>query len=82
VKKGETKIVAGVVEVYVIRRNGGDWRVLVLQRAPDATRPASWELVYGKIDAGERPEHAAVRELNEETGLEVQALYDVTVNSC
>ena len=81
VKKGETKIVPGVVEVYVIRHNGGDWRVLVLQRSPDASRPGSWELVYGKIDAGERPERAAVRELREETGLEVQALYNVTVNS-
>jgi 8-oxo-dGTP pyrophosphatase MutT (NUDIX family)/energy-coupling factor transporter ATP-binding protein EcfA2 len=81
VKKGETKIVAGVVEVYVIQHNGGDWRVLVLHRAPTATRPGSWELVYGKIDAGERPEKAAVRELGEETGLEVKALYDVTVNS-
>jgi len=81
VKKSETKIVAGVVEVYVIRHDGGDWRVLVLQRSPTATRPASWELVYGKIDAGERPERAAVRELREETGLEVRALYDLTVNS-
>ena len=81
VKKGETKIVAGVVEVYVIRHNEGDWRVLVLQRSPTASRPGSWELVYGKIDPGERPERAAVRELGEETGLEVRALYDVTVNS-
>jgi 8-oxo-dGTP pyrophosphatase MutT (NUDIX family) len=76
-----TQIVPGVVEVYVIRHNAGDWRVLVLQRAPDASRPGSWELVYGKIDGGERPEKAAVRELGEETGLEVKALYDVTVNS-
>jgi type II secretory ATPase GspE/PulE/Tfp pilus assembly ATPase PilB-like protein/8-oxo-dGTP pyrophosphatase MutT (NUDIX family) len=76
-----TQIVPGVVEVYVIRHNAGDWRVLALQRSPDASRPGSWELVYGKIDAGERPERAAVRELREETGLEVQALYNVTVNS-
>lgn len=81
VKKGETKIVAGVVEVFVIRHNGGDWRVLVLQRSDTASRPGSWEIVYGKIDAGERPERAAVRELREETGLDVQALYDVTVGS-
>lgn len=81
VMKGETKIVAGVVEVYVIRHNGGDWRVLALQRAADAKRPGSWETVYGKIDSGERPEDGAVRELTEETGLEVKALYNVTVNS-
>jgi type II secretory ATPase GspE/PulE/Tfp pilus assembly ATPase PilB-like protein/8-oxo-dGTP pyrophosphatase MutT (NUDIX family) len=81
VKKSETRIVAGVVEVFVIRHNGGDWRVLLLQRSDTASRPGSWEIVYGKIDRDERPEHAAVRELREETGLDVHALYDVTVGS-
>ena len=81
VKKGETKIVPGVVEVYVIRHNGGDWRVLALQRAADGKRPGSWETVYGKTDPGEHPEDAAVRELSEETGLQPNALYNVTVNS-
>ena len=76
-----TQIVPGVVEVYVIRPNPGDWRVLVLQRAVDAIRPGSWETVYGKIDPGERPEQAAVRELKEETGLDLSALYNVTVSS-
>jgi 8-oxo-dGTP pyrophosphatase MutT (NUDIX family) len=76
-----TQILPGVVEVYVIRPKPGDWRVLVLQRAVDAIRPGSWETVYGKIDAGERPEQAAVRELREETGLELNALYNVTVSS-
>jgi type II secretory ATPase GspE/PulE/Tfp pilus assembly ATPase PilB-like protein/8-oxo-dGTP pyrophosphatase MutT (NUDIX family) len=80
-RKLMTQIVPGVVEVYVIRHNTGDWRVLVLQRAPDVSRPGSWEVVYGKIDSGERPEQAAVRELREETGLELSALYDVTVSS-
>ncbi len=80
-RKGMTQIVPGVVEVYVIRPVAGDWRVLVLQRAADAIRPASWETVYGKIDSGERPERAAVRELREETGLELNALYNVTVSS-
>jgi 8-oxo-dGTP pyrophosphatase MutT (NUDIX family) len=76
-----TQIVPGVVELYVIRPKPGDWTVLVLQRAPDAIRPGSWETVYGKIDPGERPEQAAVRELREETGLELNALYNVTVSS-
>lgn len=77
----KTKIVAGVVEVYVIRRNGGDWRVLTLQRASDTKRPDSWETVYGKIEDDERPERAAVREVREETGLEIEALYNLTVSS-
>jgi 8-oxo-dGTP pyrophosphatase MutT (NUDIX family) len=76
-----TKITPGVIEVFVIRHNGGDWRVLLLQRAADGKRPGSWETVYGKIDAREKPEVAALRELREETGLDPSALYDVTVTS-
>jgi type II secretory ATPase GspE/PulE/Tfp pilus assembly ATPase PilB-like protein/8-oxo-dGTP pyrophosphatase MutT (NUDIX family) len=76
-----TQIVPGVVEVYVIRHNAGNWRVLALQRATDVIRASSWETVYGKIDPGERPEQAAVRELREETGLELESLYNITVNS-
>ena len=76
-----TKITAGVIEVFVIRHNGGDWRVLLLQRAADGKRPDSWETVYGKVDPGEKPEKAAPRELREETGLEPRALYNVTVSS-
>jgi 8-oxo-dGTP pyrophosphatase MutT (NUDIX family) len=76
-----TKITAGVIEVFTIRHNGGDWRVLLLQRASDGKRPSSWETVYGKIDPREKPEKAAARELREETGLEPKALYNVTVSS-
>ena len=76
-----TKIKPGVIELFVIKHNGGDWRVLTLQRAMDGKRPGSWETVYGKIDAGEKPEKAAQRELREETGMEVEALYNVTVSS-
>jgi 8-oxo-dGTP pyrophosphatase MutT (NUDIX family) len=80
-RKPMTQVVPGVVEVYVIRQDAGDWRALVLQRAADSKRPGSWETVYGKIDAGERPEQAALRELREETGLEVKSLYNVTVSA-
>jgi type II secretory ATPase GspE/PulE/Tfp pilus assembly ATPase PilB-like protein/8-oxo-dGTP pyrophosphatase MutT (NUDIX family) len=76
-----TNITAGVVEIFVIRHNGGDWRILVLKRAAASKRPGSWETVYGKIDADEKPEDAALRELREETSLIPQSLYDVTVSS-
>src|SRR5205814_1759303 len=36
------KIVAGVVEVYVIDRSAGAWRVLILQRSADTIRSNSW----------------------------------------
>ena len=76
-----TKITPGVIELFVIKHNGGDWRVLVLQRAADGKRPDSWETVYGKIDAREKPEKAALRELDEETGLNAKSLYNVTVSN-
>jgi 8-oxo-dGTP pyrophosphatase MutT (NUDIX family) len=74
-----TAVIAGVVDVYVIRPAPDDWKVLVLQRADDTRCPRGWETVHGRIEAGERPEHAAVRELREETGLTVTRLYNVTV---
>lgn len=74
-----TEIVAGVVDVYVIRPWAPRWRVLVLQRALDTRCPTAWETVHGRLEPGERPEDAALRELREETGLEAVRLYNVTV---
>ena len=73
-------IVAGVVDVFAIRPLPGGWRVLALQRALDTRCPTAWETVHGRLEPDERPEHAAVRELHEETGLAPSRLYNVTVN--
>ncbi|HEX6251065.1 MAG TPA: ATPase, T2SS/T4P/T4SS family, partial [Gemmatimonadaceae bacterium] len=74
-----TPVVAGVVDVYVLRRVADEWRVLVLQRADDTRCPQAWETVHGRIERGERPEEAALRELREETGLVADRLYNATV---
>ena len=44
-------------------------RVLVLRRAADSTDGGRWCLPGGKVDYGDTVEQAAVRELQEETGL-------------
>jgi type II secretory ATPase GspE/PulE/Tfp pilus assembly ATPase PilB-like protein/8-oxo-dGTP pyrophosphatase MutT (NUDIX family) len=72
-------VIAGVVDVYVLRRVGDEWRVLLLQRANDTRCPQAWETVHGRIERGERPEEAALRELGEETGLVADRLYNATV---
>ena len=73
-----TEIRVGVVDVFVVRPQPDGWRVLVLQRALATRCPGSWETVHGRIEPGERPEDAAVREVREETGLAVERLYNLT----
>ncbi|MDQ3242565.1 MAG: Flp pilus assembly complex ATPase component TadA [Gemmatimonadota bacterium] len=74
-----TAVIAGVVDVYVIRPLSQGWRVLVMQRGDDTRCSGAWETVHGRIEPNERPEHAAVREVREESGLVIARLYNVTV---
>jgi len=46
-------------------------RVLLQQRSPGRAMAGLWEFPGGKVDAGELPEAALVRELREELGIEV-----------
>ena len=75
----ETAVRVGAVDVFVLRRRAGEWDALLLERAPGVRCPGAWETVHGHIDAGERPEDAAIREVQEETGLTIERLYNVTV---
>jgi type II secretory ATPase GspE/PulE/Tfp pilus assembly ATPase PilB-like protein/8-oxo-dGTP pyrophosphatase MutT (NUDIX family) len=74
-----TQVIPGVVDVYVIRPLADGWKVLTVQRADDTRCPGAWETVHGRLDEGERPEDGAIREVREETGLDVARLYNVTV---
>ena len=48
----------------------GEGRVLLQQRAPGRPMAGLWEFPGGKIEPGERPEPALIRELREELGIE------------
>jgi 8-oxo-dGTP diphosphatase len=50
-----------------------DGRVLLAQRPPGKAMAGLWEFPGGKIDAGETPEAALIRELAEELGIDVEA---------
>ena len=78
IKDGDEAIIdadAGTIELkgVVMKRSVSsmiliDNRILVLKR-PDTSRsfPGTWSLCTGKIEEGETPEQAAVREIEEET---------------
>jgi len=55
------------VAVGIILRNG---LVLACQRRRDARYPLKWEFPGGKLEEGETPEAAIVRELREELGID------------
>jgi 8-oxo-dGTP pyrophosphatase MutT (NUDIX family) len=74
-----TIVNVGTIDVYLIAPDPAGWGVLALQRAHGTRCPTAWETVHGRIEPGESPEQAAVREVREETGLEVRRLYNVIV---
>jgi 8-oxo-dGTP diphosphatase len=58
------------VAAAVVWRDG---RLLLTQRPPGDPLALQWELPGGKIEAGESPEHALVREVREELGVHAVA---------
>jgi len=75
-----TELRVAVVDVFVLRRTAGSWDVLVLRRGSGTRCTGAWEVVHGRIEPGERPEDAAVREVAEECGLRVARLYNVSAH--
>jgi 8-oxo-dGTP pyrophosphatase MutT (NUDIX family) len=73
-----TNIRVGVVDVFVFRHGRDGIRVLTLRRATGTRCTGAWEIVHGRVEAHERPEDAALREVREETGLPVERLYNLT----
>ncbi|MEP6733082.1 MAG: ATPase, T2SS/T4P/T4SS family [bacterium] len=69
----------GTIDVFLVSLTDGEWSVLVLERSLTTRCPGAWETVHGRIEPGEEPEDAAVREVREETGLTIERLYNVTV---
>ena len=60
-----TTVVAGVLE--------RDGKILICRRRADQPHPLKWEFPGGKLEAGESPAAALIRELREELAIESEA---------
>jgi 8-oxo-dGTP diphosphatase len=56
-----TQVVAAIIEVK--------GEILICQRKPEGAHPLKWEFPGGKVEAGEIPERALARELQEELAI-------------
>lgn len=70
---GDRAAGAGPLLVVAAAIVDADGRILVQRRPAGRPQPGVWELPGGKIEPGETPEAALVRELREELGIDVEA---------
>ncbi len=61
-----------VVLVVAVALVDVDGRVLIAKRPPGKKMAGLWEFPGGKVDSGETPEQALIRELKEELGIDTR----------
>ena len=63
-----------MVVAAILERNG---QVLIGQRRPGGSHALKWEFPGGKVEPGESPEQAIIRELREELAIEASGVHEI-----
>ena len=74
------EIYSGTVQVHVARfdEQAGKYKFLVMKRAADVRLyPSAWQVITGTIEEGETALQTALREVKEETSLEIKRMWTV-----
>jgi 8-oxo-dGTP diphosphatase len=66
--EAKTHLIVLVAAVALLNRDG---KVLIARRPPGRPLAGLWEFPGGKVEAGEEPETALIREILEELGIEI-----------
>jgi 8-oxo-dGTP pyrophosphatase MutT (NUDIX family) len=61
----------GSPEIVIVLVSRKDGKFLLIRRSPSSDRAGEWESPAGHVDPGENAEEAALREVLEETGLDI-----------
>ena len=74
-----SKIKIRVIDCHIAyyNKNKTDWNFLLLKRSSNKIYPGIWEGVTGKINGDEIPYKTALRELDEETGLNAKKIWTI-----
>lgn len=70
-----------VVAAVIRHRLRNDDRVLIVRRGPEQSGAGHWEFPGGKVEKGETPEQALVREIKEELNLDILVEGFITENT-
>ncbi len=76
------KITTSLIEAHIIRKVRNKIEFLLLKRSPNEKYPNIWQMVTGKIKENEKAFETAIREIKEETNLDISEIFVVPkVNS-
>ncbi len=71
------KVKTGLIEAHLFRLEEDGIRFLLIKRSQSEIYPGLWQMVTGKIEEGEKAFQTALREIKEETNLNVHRLWSL-----
>ena len=71
------KIISNMIEAHIFRETEVGIEFLLLKRSEKEIYPGLWQMVTGKVEKNETAYQAALREIQEETGLKTERLWVV-----